>query len=402
MSDFSLKYANWKSASIMAAVTAALFIVVPLIIISLFTTALNSITPNGTDLSPLISTIKSLSPIFIEVGAVITLLAFMMWLYPKGSHSRLMFAIPRYAAVGALEWMLLLNGGLESAISKIGPDIPLYQIVYLLWILVGYSIIVEIAIYFDSRRDWIYRRDQPKDVVLPPLQPEHPEEASKHRIYHDFRARYGKYNLGIKLSRRSVERYMIVPLIAFIIIDGTLNYISSAGIGDLQTTLASTKLYLVLIGVAIASVAFFKGFYPKGSVSRMTFGILVAATEALWLWIVTLQGHISISMVVQSNPISLSLNYQPIILLLMAVAGLWGIYSIVEMFSYRKDWIEGGFVPVDDALIKAKKREEKERRKADRQAQKNSDEAKKKSDKENKRAQKIAAKKTENTKGKTL
>ena len=39
---------------------------------------------------------------------------------------------------------------------------------------------MEIAIYFDSRLDWIYRRDQPRDVVLPPLQPEHPEEAGKH------------------------------------------------------------------------------------------------------------------------------------------------------------------------------------------------------------------------------
>ncbi len=258
-----------------------------------------------------------------------------------------------------------------AALATFGPDIPLFLLFDLLLVLMAFSVARELGDYQDYCREWLYRRDQPKGTELPPLPPLHSEDAEKHRFYHDFRPRYGRLSEGIRTSRKAVLRFVVVPMAVFIILGAALTDVSEAGLGDLQNVFNVIAGSLLVVGIAITALSFFKGFYPKGSCSRMAFAVLVAVGSAVWVWTIALGGNID----VQISQISIHLNYQPPVLLFVFAALLWAVFAVVELLSYRKDWIAAGLVPVNDRLIRQRKRDERERRKLDRKAQREAEKA---------------------------
>jgi hypothetical protein len=388
MSDFSVRHGRPGRGALHAVGALLKFLVVPLAFIAMITAFASS--KGGLigdrNIQPLIDVLAQLQPMILYLGIALVALAFLKWFYPKGARSRLGFAIGFDVLVAAYVWMLLQDGRTEAAVASFGPDIPLFLLFDLLLVLVAFSVAGELGDYLDNRREWSYRRDQPKGVEPPPLPPLHPEDASQHRFYHDFRPRYGRPGEGFRASGKAVKRFVVYPLALFIISAAVIEYISSTGLGDelgnelgnVKNVLDTTASGILMVGIIITALSFFKGFYPKGSFSRMSFAALAAVATAAWVWIITFGGHIDLEATIGTAPVALQLDYQPLVLLSMFAALLWAAYAVVELISYRKDWVAGGFVPVNDKLIRQRKREEKGRRQLERKVERNTEKAQRK------------------------
>ena len=169
---------------------------------------------------------------------------------------------------------------------------------------------------------------------------------------------------------RALLEYVIVPLLIIIVLGaviqstqgliegmtGTAGANASGLFGLGSATLDRLSTLLLFIGLPIAVISFFKGFYPKGSVSRLTFALIIVALICAWIYIAALGGHLTVSMDVLGSNIHFSLNYEPLLWIFIFAAALWGIYWAVEAYIYRKDWVQNGFLPVDDAALRRKRR----------------------------------------------
>ena len=167
------------------------------------------------------------------------------------------------------------------------------------------------------------------------------------------------------MARGAMLRFVIVPVAIVIIVQSLISSMGNAMTDQLTNTLASTMTLLFLVGIPIAILSFFKGFYPKGSVSRMGFSMVIVALLDLWIWYATLQGRFQADL----GNIQVNVDYQPYILLLILGVSLWALYYLVEMISYRKDWIAQGFQPVNEEKA-AEPAGQKQLKKAEEQAAK--------------------------------
>ncbi|NLI74483.1 MAG: hypothetical protein GX369_06920 [Euryarchaeota archaeon] len=150
----------------------------------------------------------------------------------------------------------------------------------------------------------------------------------------DFSLRRGKFFKGIYAAMGSLITYIAIPLFA---IFALMSLLISSGGEDLvqQLNLENIAMWITILGVIIVIISFFRGFYPKGSMSRMTFGIISMAIVGIWLWILSKGGNISLI----GSDMSIAINYTIIVMLLLLAIVLRGLYFVVEMRSYREEWL---------------------------------------------------------------
>jgi hypothetical protein len=144
----------------------------------------------------------------------------------------------------------------------------------------------------------------------------------------------GSIGRGVRSAVVTAVKYLVVPILLIL---GFSTLLSQAGGEELADQIGVDRImdYLILLGVPITVLSFFRGYYPKGSRSRMTFGVLVAGLVCLWIWLVLAGGYLS----VQFDDVGLSLNYMGFVLLFILAAALGGLYYVVEMLSYRQEWL---------------------------------------------------------------
>jgi hypothetical protein len=83
----------------------------------------------------------------------------------------------------------------------------------------------------------------------------------------------------------------------------------------------------------------------------------------LWIWTLGYQGNIDQSV---ADLIFFKLDFSGLLLIFIMLHSIWLIYAYVEYHSYRKDWKENHFQPVDDKLICGRKKAERKAKKAER------------------------------------
>lgn len=129
-------------------------------------------------------------------------------------------------------------------------------------------------------------------------------------------------------------KYLVVPILLIV---GISTLLAQAGGDELAEQIGVDRVmdYLIVLGVPITVLSFFRGFYPKGSRSRMTFGVLVAGLICVWIWLILMGGNLS----VQFEDVGMSINYVGLVLLFILAAALGGLFYVVEMFSYRQEWL---------------------------------------------------------------
>ncbi len=139
---------------------------------------------------------------------------------------------------------------------------------------------------------------------------------------------------GIIASVVSGIKYLLLPLILLI---GASSLLVQAGGQDIakQIGLEEVMNIVVIFGIPIAVLSFFRGFYPRGSISRFIFGTIVVVLVCLWIWFVTRGGNL----VLEFDQFGLSISFTGLVLLFILAASLKGLYYLAELLSYRKEWL---------------------------------------------------------------
>ena len=358
MSDLAPRYGDLRSGLYGSARAVAQFIIVPIVVILV----LSALLENGRNSSMLAldQAILGLRTVFIVFGSFLAIVAFFQEFYPAGSWSRLLFGEVRSALVIGLGYALLIGQGMHEAIGQAGPDIDTVTLFYLFAIVIGLGMLYNIGECLDYRWVWKKRKAEMDGVAFVPKPGQADEDPKSHRAWHDFRFRYGRLSKGILMARGALLRYVVLPIALVIVLKAVILSMGTAMTSNLSAMIGTTVTLLFLVGIPIAVLSFFKGFYPKGSVSRMAFSIMIVALLDLWIWFATFQGKFQADL----GMVHVDLDYQSYVLLLILGVSLWAIYYVVELFSYRKDWIDQKFEPVDEKIASQRRAREKQLRKA--------------------------------------
>ncbi|MDD1772166.1 MAG: hypothetical protein LUQ09_04530 [Methanomassiliicoccales archaeon] len=292
--------------------------------------------------------VSEMQPLVLIFGIVISAVGFFKGAYPKGSYSRLTFATAVAILTILYVWSLLLGGGLQEAVNDEIFELDLMSLFMLYMVGALFNTFLPLAEFIDHRHAWLERSEQ--------VAPREKESADGHLWYHDFHLRYGSMFNGIVLSRRSANKFVIVPLIVIILLKAGLTSLDIDEIDALTSSLDDAYYVMLYLGLAITAISFFKGFYPKGSFSRFLPALIVVLISMYWVWTIGLEGKFVID---AADVVTFTLDYTGILLLMVCGTGLWGVYYAVELWTYRREWKEGGFQK--DALEGEKKKKKVKR-----------------------------------------
>jgi hypothetical protein len=319
------------------------FIVLPVILLMILIAILATV--QDPTVASFVPVLQDLSGVVLLYGIPVVALGFAKGFYLKGSGGRLLFALLMMVAIAVYLFALLLGGKVESAIVSAGLPLDLDAIWALLLVLVLFHGIMDVAEMLDNRRRWkiaIGRK------VRPVVEEEH------HDLLLDFRPRYGRYLTGCKEAKSALKKYVIVPGIIIIImiaaVQALIDQFSLPQLSVILDDLRSISSVLLAFALPLLALTFLRGFYPKGSVSRLTFAWIVCGVLAGWLWSITLGGQFATDLELQGATVGVQLDLSGIILIFVVLELLWGLYYTAEYISYRKDWIANRYQPVDEGV----------------------------------------------------
>ncbi|OPY32629.1 MAG: hypothetical protein A4E32_01211 [Methanomassiliicoccales archaeon PtaU1.Bin124] len=357
MSEFDPRLIVWKGGIVPAFSAAVRYLLVPFILFYILARVFNGFDrPDWSDI------FDDLQTIVLLFSMPLIVLAFLRGLYPRGSYSRFTFAVIALPVVVFMAYSMLLGGRIQDLLAQDGLDMDLMLLFYFAFIGAVLGLLVHLGDFIDERYNFLVLRSRLLATPAPPARVA--RDPAKHRTWHDFLPRYGRYRPGFKESKGAFTRFIVWPTIIFLAAAAILVKVNDSLPVDFDLALKDTASLLIVIGVPLAALAFFKGFYPKGSVSRFAFFAAMALLTCLWIWYAALGGVASVDM---TGMASVKVDYSLFILLFILAAALWALYALVEMISYRPDWRRNGFYPVEDAKIKEQKDLDKARKRMEKQ-----------------------------------
>jgi len=368
--EFDKKYFSFPKGAVTATVHALKYLAIPYV---LFTVGLIVLT--GQDgpqrVADLLIELQTVGLIF---GIVLTALGFFKGAYPKGSYSRFLFGLTASVLVIVYVFSMLLQGRVQDVIAKEAFELDLYLIFTLYFIPAILAVLMQFGEFADHRRPFLEKEGK--------LRVKEKEDPQDHRFYHDFRIRYGSLFNGLKLGRSTLTGFVLLPMVVIIILKAGMSSLDVQEVDSALSKLDDVSSLLIMLGVPMAALAFFKGFYPKGSFSRFLPSVIMVLISLYWIWTVGLGGKFVFDAI---EDVSIDLDFSKLLLLLMVGTGLWIVYYALELLLYRPEWKKGGFPK--DLLEERKARKEAQRKaKEERKAAKEKAKEDKKAAKEKKKA----------------
>ncbi|HSA35329.1 MAG TPA: hypothetical protein P5202_02075, partial [Methanomassiliicoccales archaeon] len=306
--------------------------------------------------------------------------------YPKGSYSRFLFGITSSVLVIVYVFSMLLQGRVQDVIAQEAFEVDLYLIFTLYFIPAILAVLMQFGEFADHRRLFLEKEGK--------IEAKEKEDPADHRFYHDFRPRYGSLYNGLKLGRSTLIGFVLLPMVVIILLKAGMSSLNVQEVDSLLSNLDDMSTLLIMLGVPMAALAFFKGFYPKGSFSRFVPAVIMVLISLYWIWTIGLGGKFVFDAV---EEISINLDFSKLLLLLMVGTALWIVYYALELLLYRPEWKSGGFrkdLPEERKARKEAKRKAKEERKAAKDKAKEDKKAAKEKAKEEKRDAKEKRKET--------
>lgn len=173
----------------------------------------------------------------------------------------------------------------------------------------------------------------------------------------EFAMENGKVGKGVISAIIAAVKYLVLPVLIVSIIISLMSGISEDAF--LLDNFETIRTYMIIFALPIIAIAFFVGFYPKGSYSRMTFGIAYTVLICVWLWVALRGGKIDITM----DFVGAGVDFTPLLLLIIFAVSLKAVFFIAEAPSYREEFIKrrglagvqqmGGAVPAVGAQQEA-------------------------------------------------
>lgn len=328
LGEFDKKSLSLVKGGLTAVAHGLKYLVIPYILLAVGLMALTGM-DGPQSVADLLRELQTLVLIF---GIVLTVLGFLKGAYPKGSYSRFTFGIAAAVLVIVYVFSLLLNGRTESVISREAFEIDLYAIFVLYFFPALLAVLMQFGEFADHRRPWLTANGM--------AAPMEKEKAEDHRFYHDFRLRYGSLYQGLKLSRSALIGFVVIPIIVLTLFKAGLSSLNAEEVDSLMANLDGMVSNVVLLGLPLAALAFFKGFYPRGSFSRFVPAVVMVLLTMYWIWALGLEGRFVFDSI---EELSMTLDYSMLLLLIMAGTSLWIVYHVLELLIYRPGWKEGGF-----------------------------------------------------------
>ena len=146
----------------------------------------------------------------------------------------------------------------------------------------------------------------------------------------DFKFKHGTMVKGIVATTITAVLLIVVPVVLALILR------SKTSTPALGSELLSLVQLIVLLGIPVAAASFFRGFYKKGGLARMTFGVVETGLILLYLSILLLSSNLpQVLDLLQYNP-----DFTSIYLVLLYLVALLAFGYVVELFWFREEWLK--------------------------------------------------------------
>lgn len=343
--EFDKKHFSPVKGALTAIGNALKYLVIPYALLAVLLTFLSG--QDGPErVKDLLTELQTVVLIF---GIALTALGFFKGAYPRGSYSRFVFGITASVLVIVYMYSLLLGGRVEEVVSEEAFELDLDAIFFLIFFPALLAVLMQFGEFADHRRSWLEKEGK--------IEARPKEEPADHRFYHDFHPRYGSLFNGLKLGRSTLIGFVVVPLIIIILMKAGFSSLDVEEVDVMMSELDELSAFMVLLGVPMAVLAFFKGFYPKGSFSRFAPAVAMVLITLYWIWVLGLEGRFVFD---SMEEFSIALDYSKLLMLIMVGTALWIVYYALELLLYRPEWKAGGFQK--DLLVDRKVRREARRK----------------------------------------
>jgi hypothetical protein len=256
-----------------------------------------------------------------------------------------------------------LTPQVQLAFQQAGLVIPFNLVVTLVVVSILFVGMLQVADFLDARRTWLLSVGK----KVKPLKP-----IKKMTWVQEFRLRFGSTDEGTRWARKGMVRYLYYTTIVFIviltIIDSTNYSIGGIDLSGLNTNLRQVYITVVILAIPLAFARAVYGFYPAGSVSKLTFGFIMCLIGALYTYLGLQGGQLVRGGELGTVTAGLAIDFSFIVWAFIIGWGILAMAMLVECLTYRKQWIANDYHPVVSAevqaLLKQQKQVEKEERRA--------------------------------------
>ena len=149
----------------------------------------------------------------------------------------------------------------------------------------------------------------------------------------DFKFKHSDWWDGLMAALMTAVVLLIVPVVLIIVEQGQ---VSGPASGALKNEMSALMTLVILVSIPAIAASFLRGMFPKGTHSRLTFGMVEVAVVLLYAYIVLLGSNLSTVLGL--------MKYQPdlnrVFLTLLYLIALIAVGHLSTWFWHRREWLE--------------------------------------------------------------
>ena len=233
-----------------------------------------------------LNVLEAMAGLFLLVGIPLTVLVWFKGFYPKGTQSRMIFDLAKSILFILLIYWIFVASGLPKLITDNGIALSVYPLILAILIWAFVDVLSVGAEYRDERRKWL----KSVGYEVPPKKKKRFQIPPQSKFY-DFNPSIGSFYRGTMDAKREVFRFVTIPEILILLVIGLIR--SAGGTGAVYEIMRSWSVGLLVAGLIIAFFAFWRGYFPPGTYSRLLMGMLVALGMVFYLRQIGLGGHLT-------------------------------------------------------------------------------------------------------------
>lgn len=327
------------------------FVIIPEVLVIL---GLGAAFAAGTDSGPLFRAMVNVVYLVPLFGLILTLISFGQGYYPAGSLGRMLVGLLLVPGFFLYVFNTFLTPAVQEAAARAGLIIPYDLIVSLVIVSILFVGFLQVTELIDARRAWLISVGKETKPLKPIVKMTRPQE---------FRFRFGSTYEGTRWGRKGMVRYLyyttILIVVLLTVIESTSFTIAGIDLSRLDTNLRQTFVAIVLLAIPLASARAAYGFYPAGSTSKLTFGLVMCLVGGSYTYWALQGGQLTRGGNFGAITAGLSVDISFIVTGFLIGWGLYAATILVEYLSYRKDWISNDYRPVASAEAEARYRQQK-------------------------------------------
>jgi hypothetical protein len=265
--------------------------------------------------------------LFLLVGIPMTVLAFFIGFYPRGTVSRTLCDLTNSLLFMLLIYWIFVASGLPDVISDSGIILSLTPLILAILIWAVVDVIRVGAEFRDERRNWM----RGVGYAVAPKKKKRFQIAPESRWY-DFSPSIGKFSRGTIDAKKEIFRFVTLPEILILLSIGAMR--STGATGTVYSIMETWSVNVLVFGLLLAFVAFWRGFYPPGTYGRLLFGLLLMPALVLYIGGLQLGGNLDEAL----KQVGLIIPIAEINLLLIILVVFVGVLQLGELGDARRSW----------------------------------------------------------------